>query len=320
MKEDERPTSMDRRRWLTKVTALSIPVSIAALGVGVAAYLKAPVEKVELTPPPKGTEEFEGPVYTGTGAGYIIEFENGAKFYFAGDTDLFGDMKSVIGEFYKPDVAFLPIGDVYTMDPKQAAFATTLINPKYVIPYHYHTFPELTQTAEELVSQLEVYGSQGNTTAEAMVLQPGVEREIEGIRVTWLGHASMLLESGNGANIIIDPWLVANPDCPQQYKNITAFGDIDLVLLTHGHIDHVTYEELDEIAKTYEPVIIAQFELGIYLQNHISVPVALMNIGGSFTKDSLLAQGIVPQEIVNSANIEGIKITMVQAEHSSSPP
>jgi len=70
----------------------------------------------------------------------------------------------------------------------------------------------------------------------------------------------------------------------------------------------------------YNPVIIAQWELGIYLQDHISVPVALMNIGGSFTKDSILAQGIVLPEVVNAANLENITITMVEAVHSSSPP
>jgi len=308
---------MDRKSLVMTVGVL---ISIAALCAAVAAYLRVPSEQTKLTEPPAVIEEFEGPIYAGTGTGYIIEFENGVTFYFAGDTGLFGDMKFLIGEFYKPDVAFLPIGDVYTMDPKQAAFATTLINPKYVIPYHYHTFPELTQNPEDFVSQLEAYRSQRNTTAEAIVLQPGVKREIEGINVTWLGHASMLLESANGAKILIDPWLVANPDCPQQYKNIAVFGDIDLILLTHGHIDHVTYEELDEIAKMYEPVIIAQWELGIYLQDHIPIPIALMNIGGSFTKDNLLTQGIVPTEIVNSSKIEGIKITMVQAFHSSSPP
>jgi len=309
---------MRRDIWISLTCLL---VALVALGFGVAAYLKVPEERVQLVPPPEtGGEGSKGPIYTGTGAGYIIEFENGVKFYFAGDTGLFSDMKFVIGDYFKPDVALLPIGDVYTMDSKQAAMAAIWVNPKYVIPYHYHTFPELTQSAEEFVNQVEAYRRQGKTQAEPIVLTPGEEREIEGIKVTWLGHATILLESISGSRILIDPWLEANPDCPANFKNITAFGHIDLILLTHGHIDHVTYEELDAIAKAYQPVIIAQWELGIYLQDHISVPVALMNIGGTLTKQKLLDQGVVPPEIVNSVKLDGIKITMVQAIHSSSPP
>lgn len=320
MKEDERPTSMDRRQWLSKVTALSIPMSIAALGVGAAAYLKAPVEKVELKPPPEGTKEFEGPIYAGTGTGYIIEFENGVKFYVAGDTCLTSYMKHVIRDFYKPDVAFLPIGNVYTMSPKEAAYAVAWINPKFVIPYHYHTFPEMTQTADEFVDEVDGYREEGITRAEVTVLEYGVERPIEGIKVTWLGHATFLLESVNGTRILIDPWLEKNPNCPAIYKNITNFRDIDLILLTHGHIDHFSKDEIESLWKMYSPVIVAQFELGLYTMSQISVPVALMNKGGSFTSESIIAQGIVPAEVVKAVNMENITITMVAADHSSSPP
>lgn len=309
---------MDKTVW---ATTLAVILSIATLGVAVAAYLKVPSERVQVTPPPSdGTEEFEGPVYTGTGTGYIIEFENGVKFYFAGDTCLFAGMKLVLGDFYEPDVAFLPIGNVYTMSPEAAAYATTMINPRYVIPYHYHTFPELTQTATEFVDKVDNYRAAGNTTAEAIVLEYGVEQEIEGIKVTWLGHATMLFKSVNGTRIILDPWLEANPDCPATYKNITNFGDIDLILLTHGHVDHVTMDELESLVQMYNPVVVAQWELGIYLMDHIDVSVALMNKGGSFKSESIIAQGIVPEEVVEAANLGNITITMVVAEHSSSPP
>jgi L-ascorbate metabolism protein UlaG (beta-lactamase superfamily) len=56
----------------------------------------------------------------------------------------------LIGEIYKPDVALLPIGDVFTMGPREAAFAIRLLGVKHVIPMHYATFPMLNGTPEEL--------------------------------------------------------------------------------------------------------------------------------------------------------------------------
>lgn len=86
--------------------------------------------------------------FVGEAVGYIIEFENGLKIYHSGDTSLMGDMKTIISDFYKPDVAILPIGGVFTMGPDEAAHACRLIDPKVVIPEHYGTFPALIQTAE----------------------------------------------------------------------------------------------------------------------------------------------------------------------------
>lgn len=274
-------------------------------------------EAIEIVEAPHPAIEFEGPVYTGTGAGYIIEFEKGTKFYFSGDTCLFWDMKFAIGDYYHPDVAFLPIGDLYTMDARAGAYATTLVNPRYAIPYHYHTFPELTQDATEFVAKVTEYREKGETRAEAIVLEPGVAREVEGIKVLWLGHASFLFESPSGTTIMIDPWLEANPDCPAQYKKVAAFEGVDLVLLTHGHVDHVTFDELDRVWQLFKPVIIAQWELGIFLQYKMTAPVALINKGGSLTKERIIAQ-----EIVTDVDMikEDLVVTMVQADHSSSPP
>ncbi len=86
--------------------------------------------------------------FVGDAVGYIIEFENGLKVYHAGDTSLMGDMKIIIGDFYKPDVAILPIGGVFTMGPDEAAFSCKLIQPKVVIPEHYGTFPVLEQNCD----------------------------------------------------------------------------------------------------------------------------------------------------------------------------
>jgi L-ascorbate metabolism protein UlaG (beta-lactamase superfamily) len=84
-------------------------------------------------------------VYGGEAAGFIIRMPGGLTIYHAGDTCVFGDMR-IIGELYKPDVACLPIGDLYTMGPREAAYGIRLLGVRHVIPMHYGTFPALTGT------------------------------------------------------------------------------------------------------------------------------------------------------------------------------
>jgi L-ascorbate metabolism protein UlaG (beta-lactamase superfamily) len=93
-------------------------------------------------------------VYGGEACGYVVEFDNGLKIYHAGDTMVFGDMQ-IIQEMWGPDIAMLPIGDHYTMDPKQAAYAAELLQPQAVIPMHFGTFPALTGSPSELTELLE---------------------------------------------------------------------------------------------------------------------------------------------------------------------
>lgn len=76
---------------------------------------------------------------SGNPGGFIID-DGDTKFYHAGDTFLFGDMKHVIAELFKPDVAALPIGDVFTMDPKQAGIAAQWLGVDAAFPMHYGTF------------------------------------------------------------------------------------------------------------------------------------------------------------------------------------
>jgi len=85
----------------------------------------------------------------GEAVGYVLEFENGFKVYDAGDTTVFGDMK-LIADLYRPDLAILPIGDLFTMGPKEAALACRLLRPRRVIPMHYGTFPPLVGRPEQL--------------------------------------------------------------------------------------------------------------------------------------------------------------------------
>jgi L-ascorbate metabolism protein UlaG (beta-lactamase superfamily) len=104
--------------------------------------------------------------YLGEACGIVIRLENGFSLYFAGDTCVFGDMQ-LIARLYAPDVAVLPIGDWFTMDPKEAALALELLGAKRCVPCHWGTFPLLTGTPEQLrelatgveVHQLEPGGS-----------------------------------------------------------------------------------------------------------------------------------------------------------------
>lgn len=106
------------------------------------------------------------PVYGGDPVGMVIELENGLSIYFAGDTNVFGDMK-LIAELYSPEIAMLPIGGHFTMSPREAAMAVRFLQPRYVIPMHYGTFPILAGTPEELASLIS------GTGAEVLAMEPG---------------------------------------------------------------------------------------------------------------------------------------------------
>jgi L-ascorbate metabolism protein UlaG (beta-lactamase superfamily) len=105
-------------------------------------------------------------VYLGEAAGYVVKLEDGRSIYFAGDTCLFGDMK-LIGEMYSPEIAFLPIGDRFTMDPRAAAKACELLGVRQVVPMHWGTFPLLTGTPADLKTHL------GGRGVEVLELKPG---------------------------------------------------------------------------------------------------------------------------------------------------
>jgi len=97
-----------------------------------------------------GIQEDDGSIiYGGEACGFVIELPGGLKLYHAGDTAVFGDMQ-IIRELYKPDIAMLPTGDLFTMSPRECAYACKLLQPKVVIPMHFGTFPALTGTPEQL--------------------------------------------------------------------------------------------------------------------------------------------------------------------------
>ncbi|MFS0864553.1 metal-dependent hydrolase [Fredinandcohnia sp. 179-A 10B2 NHS] len=102
-------------------------------------------------------------IYTGMPGGILFTAE-GKTIYHAGDTALFSDMK-LIGELNEIDIAFLPIGDNFTMGPEDALIAAEWLKAKVVVPIHYNTFPVIEQDAADFVSRL--------TSSEGKVMAPG---------------------------------------------------------------------------------------------------------------------------------------------------
>ena len=108
-----------------------------------------------------------GIVDGGEAAGWVLAFPGGPTIYHAGDTSVFGDM-ALIGQMFLPEIALLPIGGHYTMDPVGAARAAGLLGVKTVVPMHFGTFPILAGTPGELAALLD------GTGIEVAVLEPGV--------------------------------------------------------------------------------------------------------------------------------------------------
>jgi L-ascorbate metabolism protein UlaG (beta-lactamase superfamily) len=98
-----------------------------------------------------GIQDGDKIIYGGEACGYVMEFSNGVKMYHAGDTNVFSDM-AIIRDLYAPKIAMLPIGDHFTMSPREAAYACKLLKPETVIPMHFGTFPLLKGTPGELQS------------------------------------------------------------------------------------------------------------------------------------------------------------------------
>ena len=124
--------------------------------------------KISMTPAVHTSciEEDGQHLYVGVATGFVVRMEDGRAIYFAGDTALFGDMR-LIRELHRPEIAFLPIGDHYTMDPTAAALACEMLGVRQVVPMHYGTFPVLTGSPEDLKKLVEPMG------IDVLVLKPG---------------------------------------------------------------------------------------------------------------------------------------------------
>ena len=108
--------------------------------------------------------------YTGEACGLVIRLEEGRTVYFAGDTCVFGDMQ-LIRHLWEPDYAVLPIGDYFTMGPREAAVAIDMLGSPKTIPCHYGTFPVLRGTPDELKREAP--------NAPIIVMEPGETIELD---------------------------------------------------------------------------------------------------------------------------------------------
>jgi len=116
---------------------------------------------------------------------------------------------------------------------------------------------------------------------------------LKGTRVTWLGHATVLVELANGTKLLIDPFIEYNPKYPKGFE----LPKIDYVLLTHGHMDHIA--DAAPVAKKDGATVVAMVELAGYLAGKGVEKTVGINLGGSY-------------------KLPGATVTMVEAKHSSS--
>jgi L-ascorbate metabolism protein UlaG (beta-lactamase superfamily) len=138
------------------------------IGMGVGGTVDVKGLKISMTPALHTSSiEEDGKVhYVGLATGFVVRFEDGRAIYFAGDTALFSDMR-LIRDLHAPEIAFLPIGDHYTMNPVAAAKACEMLGVRQVVPMHYGTFPVLTGSPDDLKKLVEPMG------IDVLVLKPG---------------------------------------------------------------------------------------------------------------------------------------------------
>jgi L-ascorbate metabolism protein UlaG (beta-lactamase superfamily) len=138
------------------------------IGMGIGGTVKVAGLEITMVPAVHTSSivENDTTVYLGLAAGFVVKMEDQRAFYFAGDTALFGDMR-LIAELHQPEIAFLPIGDHFTMGPGAAAVAARLLGVRQVVPMHYGTFPLLTGRPEDLKRLVDPHG------IDVLVLKPG---------------------------------------------------------------------------------------------------------------------------------------------------
>jgi len=136
---------VELRGWLT---ANGVGDDGSAHSINKGGTIEVEGVKVTLTHANHSSSTPDG-TYTGESCGFVLELEDGFTLYFAGDTNVFGDL-SLIGRIYQPDVAVIPIGDHFTMGPREAAVALELLGVARCVPCHWGTFGLLTGTPDAL--------------------------------------------------------------------------------------------------------------------------------------------------------------------------
>jgi L-ascorbate metabolism protein UlaG (beta-lactamase superfamily) len=116
---------------------------------------------------------------------------------------------------------------------------------------------------------------------------------LKGTRITWLGHATVLVQTASGTNILIDPFIAQNPKYPKHFKLPET---IHYVLLTHGHSDHIS--DVVPVAARHDSTVVAIYELAAYVAAKGVARTIGMNLGGT-------------------VQLDGVAVTMVEAKHSS---
>jgi L-ascorbate metabolism protein UlaG (beta-lactamase superfamily) len=115
---------------------------------------------------------------------------------------------------------------------------------------------------------------------------------LKGIKLTWLGHVTFRIETPAGRTVLVDPWVMGNPMCPESEKKIKK---LDVMLCTHGHFDHIG--DAVAIAKQHNPTVVGIFELCAWIEKKGAKQIAPMNKGGT-------------------QKVGDLRVTMVHAEHS----
>jgi L-ascorbate metabolism protein UlaG (beta-lactamase superfamily) len=136
---------------------------IPAEGMGIGGTVNVAGVDISLVP------AFHSAGLGGTAAGIIITMD-GRTVYHAGDTGLTMEMQ-LIGEMYRPDIAFLPIDGRFNMTPRLAAKAVELLRVPRVVPIHYDTFPPIRSSPQEFKERV-------GAASEVIILQPGGSVEI----------------------------------------------------------------------------------------------------------------------------------------------
>jgi L-ascorbate metabolism protein UlaG (beta-lactamase superfamily) len=150
-------TQWFERKGLSNLQGMNIGGTISAAGL-----------EITMVPAVHSSSVVENDVnvYLGNPAGFVVRMENDQSFYFAGDTSLFGDMR-LIAEVHAPQIAFLPIGDHFTMGPDAAARSARMLGVRQVVPMHYGTFPILTGSPQRLKQLVDPLG------IDVLILKPG---------------------------------------------------------------------------------------------------------------------------------------------------